>query len=197
MEKLKLLLPKGRIYDNVTALLSDTGIKVTLPERSYRPRVNQDDLEAKVMKPQNIGKLLELSAHDAGFTGRDWIEETNADVTEIFDLGFDRVRIVAAVPVSLDDAALKKQRLIVATEYETIAHRYLTTKGIDHILVRTHGATEVFPPDDADMIIDNTSTGRTLEENGLRIVDTIMESSTRFFASKAAMNDSWKSKKIL
>jgi ATP phosphoribosyltransferase len=196
-EKLKLLLPKGRIYENVTALLSDTGIKVTLPERSYRPRVNQDDLEAKVMKPQNIGKLLELGSHDAGFTGRDWIEETNADVTEIFDLGFDRVRIIAAVPAGLDDASLKKQRLIVATEYETIARSYLVSKGIDHILVRTHGATEVFPPDDADMIIDNTSTGRTLEENGLRIVDTIMESSTRFFASKAAMDDPWKCKKIL
>jgi ATP phosphoribosyltransferase len=197
MDKLKLLLPKGRIYENVTALLSDTGIKITLPERSYRPRVYQDDLEAKVMKPQNIGKLLELGAHDAGFTGADWIEETGAEAEEIFDLGFDRVRIVAAVPAELDDRALKSKRIIVATEYEHVAHKWLQAKGYDHLLVRTHGATEVFPPDDADMIIDNTSTGRTLEENGLRIVDTIMESSTRFFASKAAMRDPGKRKKIL
>ena len=94
MEKLKILLPKGRIYENVTKLFSDAGIDIYLPERAYRPTVNQDDLEAKVMKPQNIGKLLELGAHDVGFTGIDWIRETSADVVEIMDLGFDKVRIV-------------------------------------------------------------------------------------------------------
>lgn len=97
MEKLKILLPKGRIYENVVELFSGAGIGIRLPDRAYRPVVNQDDLEAKVMKPQNIGKLLELGAHDVGFTGRDWIEETGADVEEVMDLGFDRVRIVAAV----------------------------------------------------------------------------------------------------
>jgi ATP phosphoribosyltransferase len=101
MEKLKILLPKGRIYDNVVELFNGAGISIKLPERAYRPTVNQDDLEAKVMKPQNIGKLLELGAHDVGFTGRDWIEETSADVEEIMDLGFDKVRIVAAVPNAL------------------------------------------------------------------------------------------------
>lgn len=197
MEKLKILLPKGRIYDNVISLFSGAGISIKLPERAYRPTVNQDDLEAKVMKPQNIGKLLELGAHDVGFTGRDWIEETNADVVEIMDLGFDRVRIVAAVPNAIDDAALKAKRVIVATEYEKIATRWLNEQKINSLVVRTYGATEVFPPDDADMIIDNTATGRTLVENGLRIVDTIMTSSTRMFASKAAMEDPEKKKKIM
>lgn len=197
MEKLKILLPKGRIYDNVISLFSGAGISIKLPERAYRPTVNQDDLEAKVMKPQNIGKLLELGAHDVGFTGRDWIEETNADVVEIMDLGFDRVRIVAAVPNAIDDAALKSKRVIVATEYEKIATRWLNEQKINSLVVRTYGATEVFPPDDADMIIDNTATGRTLVENGLRIVDTIMTSSTRMFASKSAMEDPEKKKKIM
>lgn len=196
MEKLKLLLPKGRIYSNVISLLDGVGIKVDLPERAYRPNVNQDDIEAKVMKPQNIGKLLELGSHDVGFTGRDWIEETGADVEEIMDLGFDKVRIVAAVPNAIDDAQLKSRRVIVATEYEQIARRWLEKQKIDHIVVRTYGATEVFPPDDADMIIDNTSTGRTLQENGLRIVDTILTSSTRMFASKAALADASKKQKI-
>lgn len=196
MEKLKLLLPKGRIYANVISLLDGVGIKVDLPERAYRPNVNQDDIEAKVMKPQNIGKLLELGSHDVGFTGRDWIEETGADVEEIMDLGFDKVRIVAAVPNAIDDAQLKSRRVIVATEYEQIARRWLEKQKIDHIVVRTYGATEVFPPDDADMIIDNTSTGRTLQENGLRIVDTILTSSTRMFASKAALADASKKQKI-
>lgn len=196
MDKLRILLPKGRIYDNVAALFSDAGISIYLPERAYRPSVNQDDLEAKVMKPQNIGKLLELGAHDVGFTGVDWIRETKADVVEILDLGFDKVRIVAAVPNGIDDAMLKSKRMIVATEYVNNAEVWLKTQCINYLIVRTNGATEVFPPDDADMIIDNTATGRTLQENGLRIVDTIMESSTRMFASKEAMADPKKSKKI-
>lgn len=197
MEKLKILLPKGRIYDNVVELFNGAGISIKLPDRAYRPTVNQDDLEAKVMKPQNIGKLLELGAHDVGFTGRDWIEETGVDVEEIMDLGFDTVRIVAAVPNTVSDESLKTKRIIVATEYEKIARKWLDTQKQDSLIVRTYGATEVFPPDDADMIIDNTATGRTLIENGLRIVDTIMTSSTRMFASKAALAVPAKKQKIM
>ena len=197
MEKLKILLPKGRIYENVTELFAGAGITIKLPERAYRPTVNQDDIEAKVMKPQNIGKLLELGAHDVGFTGRDWIEETNADVEEVMDLGFDPVKIVAAVPNSIDDKALLKKRIIVATEYEHIAENWLKQKKMDYLIVRTYGATEVFPPDDADMIIDNTATGSTLVENGLRIVDTILTSSTCMFASKKALKDPAKKQKIM
>ena len=197
MEKLKILLPKGRIYENVASLFAEAGIAITLPDRAYRPTVNQDDIEAKVMKPQNIGKLLELGSHDAGFTGADWIGETGADVEEVMDLGFDKVRIVAAAPASVDDATLRKKRVIAATEYVNIAEKWLKERGFNYIIIRTYGATEVFPPDDADIIIDNTSTGRTLKENGLRIVDTVMESSTRLFASRAAMEDSGKRKKIL
>ncbi len=196
MDKLKILLPKGRIYENVVGLLDGAGIKITLPERAYRPTVNQDDLEAKVMKPQNIGRLLELGAHDVGFTGRDWIQETGADVEEIMDLGFDKVRIVAAAPNEIDDRALSSRRVIVATEYEQIARGWLEKRGLNYLIVRTFGATEVFPPDDADMIIDNTATGRTLAENGLRIVDTILHSSTCLFASKEAMKDPGKRRKI-
>lgn len=197
MEKLKILLPKGRIYENVVELFGGAGISIKLPDRAYRPTVNQEDIEAKVMKPQNIGKLLELGAHDVGFTGRDWIEETNADVEEIMDLGFDKVRIVAAVPNEIDDATLKTRKIIVATEYENITRRWLNASKIESLVVRTYGATEVFPPDDADMIVDNTATGRTLVENGLRIVDTIMTSSTRMFASKTALANPAKNKKIM
>ncbi len=197
MDKLKILLPKGRIYENVINLFNGAGIRIDLPERAYRPTVNQEDIEAKVMKPQNIGKLLELGAHDAGFTGRDWIDETDADAEEIMDLGFDPVHIVAAVPNTIDDHTLSHKRVIVATEYEHIARKWLESKKMNFLIVRTYGATEVFPPDDADMIIDNTATGRTLMENGLRIVDTIMCSSTRFFASKQALKVPEKKQKIM
>jgi ATP phosphoribosyltransferase len=136
-----------------------------------------------------VGELLELGSHDAGFTGADWIQESGADVVEVLDLGFDRVRIVAAVPSELDDEALRRKRIVVATEYAAIAGRWLKSRGYEYRVVRTYAATEVCPPDDADMIIDNTSTGQTLKDNGLRIVADILESSTRFVVSRAALAD--------
>ncbi|MDD5090347.1 MAG: ATP phosphoribosyltransferase [Candidatus Wallbacteria bacterium] len=195
--KLKIVLPKGRIFKGVCSVLDGAGLGIEVDERSYVPRISDSEIEAKIMKPQNIPQLVELGSHDAGFTGLDWINETGADVEEIMDLGLDRVKIVAAVPSALagtDFAA--RERLVVASEYENITRRYLESLGCGYVFVRTHGATEVFPPDDADMIVDNTATGRTLKENGLAIVTTVMESSTRFIANKRAMQDQWKRRKI-
>ncbi|MDR1412043.1 MAG: ATP phosphoribosyltransferase [Spirochaetaceae bacterium] len=189
MEKLRILIPKGRIYEGIARLFADAGFNITLTDRTYRPRIPADWLDAKIMKPQNVGELLELGSHDAGFTGIDWIRESGADVVELMDLGLDRVRIVAAVPAELDDRALRKKKIVAATEYVNLAKAWLDAESFNYRIVRTYGATEVFPPDDADMIIDNTSTGRTLRDNGLRIVSAIMESSTRFVASKAALAD--------
>ena len=189
MGKLRILIPKGRIFENVAKLFSEAGIPVSLSDRTYRPNIGAEWLDGKVMKPQNVGELLELGSHDAGFTGIDWIRETGADVVEVMDLGFDKVKIVAAVPTELDDRALRGKKLVVATEYVRLADAWLKSSGYDYRILRTYGATEVFPPDDADMIIDNTSTGQTLKDNGLRIVDTVLQSSTRFVASKAAMAD--------
>jgi ATP phosphoribosyltransferase len=186
-EKLRLLIPKGRIFDSVTQLLSEAGFPVTLADRTYRPSLGTDWLDAKIMKPQNVGELLELGSHDAGFTGIDWIAESGADVQEIMDLGFDRVKIVAATPQNINDAALRSEKLVVATEYVNLAKHWLDANGYQYRILRTYGATEVFPPDDAGMIIDNTSSGQTLRDNGLKIVDTILESSTRFVASHSAL----------
>ncbi len=196
MGKLSVLIPKGRIYDNVAKLFAEAGISMYLAERTYRPSIGVDWLDGKVMKPQNVGQLLEIGSHDVGFTGADWILETGSDVVEVMDLGFDKVRIVAAVPNELDEKALRGKKLVVATEYVAIAEAWLKKAGYDYRIVRTYGATEVFPPDDADMIVDNTSTGRTLVENGLRIVDTLLESSTRFVASKKALADPDKKRRI-
>ena len=195
-KKLRLLIPKGRIFDSVSALFEEAGIPVRMADRTYRPAVNQDWLDIKIMKPQNVGELLELGSHDAGFTGIDWIMESGADVEEILDLGFDRVRIVAAIPSGRDEADLKCGRIVVATEYVNLAEKWLKDSGYNYRLLRTYGATEVFPPDDADMIIDNTSSGQTLKDNGLKIIASILESSTRFVASKAAMADPEKRKRI-
>jgi ATP phosphoribosyltransferase len=196
MSNLRVLIPKGRIYDNVARLFSDAGYPVQLAERAYRPAVGADWISAKIMKPQNVGELLELGSHDAGFTGIDWIRESGADVAEIMDLGMDRVRIAAAVPADTDMVALKRRKIVVATEYVNIAAKWLSEAGFNYKILRTYGATDVFPPDDADMIIDNTSSGQTLRDNGLKIIDNILESSTHFVASKAAMADGEKKGRI-
>ena len=196
MEKLRILIPKGRIYGNVSRLFAEAGFPVTLADRTYRPALGADWLDAKIMKPQNVGELLEIGSHDAGFTGIDWIKENGANVEEVIDLGFDKVRIVAAVPQNYDEAMLKSKKLVVATEYVNLAEKWLKSSGYQYRLLRTYGATEVFPPDDADMIIDNTSSGQTLKDNGLKIIGTLLESSTRFVASRSAMDNAQKRRGI-
>ena len=195
-DKLRLLIPKGRIFDGVSRLLAEAGFPVALADRTYRPMMNTDWLDAKIMKPQSVGELLELGSHDVGFTGIDWIKENDAKVEDLLDLGFDRVRIVAAVPSALDEEALRSKTIVVATEYVNLAKAWLDSRAYKYRILRTYGATEVFPPDDADMIIDNTSSGQTLRDNGLRIIETILESSTRFVASPAALTNQWKRERI-
>ena len=196
MDKLRVLIPKGRIFDNVSRLFSDAGYPISLMDRTYRPLLAAGWLDVKIMKPQNVGELLELGSHDAGFTGNDWIRESAADVEEIMDLGFDKVRIVAAIPAGISEEVLKSKKIVVATEYVNMAEAWLGAGSWNYRLLRTYGATEVFPPDDADMIIDNTSSGQTLRDNGLKIIATLLESSTRFVASRAAMADKEKRSRI-
>jgi len=196
MDKLRVLIPKGRIFDNVSRLFLEAGFPIALTDRTYRPDLGASWLAAKIMKPQNVGELLEIGSHDAGFTGIDWIKESSADVVEMLDLGFDKVRIVAAVPQDYDEVKLKSKKLVVATEYVNIAEAWLKSSGYQYRILRTYGATEVFPPDDADMIIDNTSSGQTLKDNGLKIIGTLLESSTRFVASRSALTDSQKAGRI-
>ena len=195
MKKLKVVVPKGRIQEAVARLMADAGFGLEVDERVYTPRVDDPDMEVKIMKPQNIPQLVERGFHDVGFTGHDWLVETGADVVEILDLGFDPVKIVAAVPPGrVGD--IQKEKIVVASEYRNITKKFLEGKKYDYVLLRTYGATEVFPPDDADMIVDNISTGRTLKEHNLHIMETIIESSTRFIANKKAMQDSAKAEKI-
>ena len=196
MKKLKMIIPKGRIFDKTVELLNHSGIKINSNSRHYIPHVNLPELEAKIMKPQNIAQVIEIGSHDVGFTGYDWIVETGADVVQILDLNLDPVRIVSAVPKVFKEPVQGSRKIIVASEYKNISSRYLCSKKYDFLLIQTSGATEAFPPQDADMIIDNISTGRTLKEHGLKIMDEIMISSTRFICNKKALQDKWKREKI-
>jgi ATP phosphoribosyltransferase len=196
MDRLRVVIPKGRIYENVVRLLAETGIRLLANERVYRPLVSDPEIEVKIMKPQNIPELIQLGRHDAGFTGYDWIIETRAAVAEIMDLHFDPVRIIAAVPRELRGQDLHMRKIVVVSEYENIARGFLDREKYDYIFLHTYGASEAFPPDDADMIIDNTETGRTIEEHNLVPIAQILESSTRFIANQKSLDDPWKREKI-
>ncbi len=191
---LRLAIPKGRMQDNVLALLDQAGVRVTMTARDYRPTVSLEGVQAKVLKPQSVVEMLHAGARDVGFAGADWVAEFGADVVELLDTGLDSVRLIAAAPTDLliDGAlpnAVNGRPLVVASEYARIAQRWIETRGMQARFLRSFGATEVYPPDDADCIIDNTATGATLVANGLTIIDELMRSSTRLYASREAMQD--------
>ncbi|MEI7984065.1 MAG: ATP phosphoribosyltransferase [Armatimonadota bacterium] len=188
--QVKLALPTGRIQNNVFKLLNDAGIEIHGGPRSYRPKLSLVDFEAKILKTQNIVEMLALGRRDVGFAGADWVKEKGADVVELLDTELDQVSIVAAAPAGFPNAeSYQGRQLIVATEYVNIASEWVQAKGWDAKVIRSYGTTEVFPPEDADCIVDNMSSGATLRASNLEIVDTIMTSSTRIFASRNAMDD--------
>ena len=186
-QPITLALPKGRMFESLVALLAQSGLVVKDYERSYRPKTPDPRLELKILKPQNIPALVELGRHDLGFTGHDWIVESGCRVADLDDLELEPVDVVAAAAESWQPPGPGAAPLVVASEYENISRRFLDARGWPHRFVRSYGATEVFPPEDADLIIDNSATGQTLRENRLRIVERIMSSSTRFIGSERSL----------
>jgi len=174
------------MQEDVFALLREAGIPIGGGGRGYRPAVGIDGFDAKLLKPQNAIRMLVAGTRDVGFAGADWVAELNADVVELLDTGLSPVRLVAAVP---RDGVWPRNRVVVASEYEQITRRWMRTQAFEGTFVRSYGATEVFPPEDADCIVDNTATGATLRANGLIIVEEVMRSSTRIYASRDAMED--------
>jgi ATP phosphoribosyltransferase len=176
------------MYDGVTRLLGDAGIHLTQTVRSYRPHISLAGCEVKVLKPQTIVEMLHAGSRDLGFAGADWVAELDGSLVELADTGLDPVRVVAAAPVDLvPEGLLPSGPLVVASEYENLTRRWIAERCPEATFVRSYGATEVFPPEDADLIVDNTATGSTLEANNLRIIDELMTSSTRLYANPRAL----------
>jgi ATP phosphoribosyltransferase len=187
---IKLAIPKGRMYEGVVSVLAEAGIEISQTARSYRPHVNLDGGEVKILKPQNIVEMLHAGSRDLGFAGADWVAELDGELVELLDTGLDPVRVVAAAPPALlNDGELPARRLVIASEYERLTRTWISERGLDAHFVHSYGATEVFPPEDADLIVDNTATGSTLEANDLQIVDVLSESSTRLYACPRALED--------
>jgi len=189
-DTVKLALPKGRMQEGVLQLLADASIRVRVDERGYRPTVSLEHFEAKILKPQNIVGMLHAGARDIGFAGLDWAEELGAELVELLDTHLDPVSIVAAAPESmLIDGELPARHLVIASEYEQLTRRWIARRGLTASFLRSWGATEVLPPEDADVIVDNAASGATLRANHLAILDELMTSSTRLFAHPRALDD--------
>ena len=184
-----LAVPKGRIEPGVTTLLAAAGMELRAGPRGYRPVLSVPGYEVKMLKPQNIVEMLAAGSRDVGFAGADWVAEKSADLVELLDTGLDPVRMVAAAPESLlVNGALPSSHLVVASEYERLTRGWIAEQGLDASFVHSYGATEVFPPEDADVIVDISATGETLAANGLVVVDELLRSSTRLYASPEALD---------
>ncbi|MFP6730129.1 MAG: ATP phosphoribosyltransferase [Alphaproteobacteria bacterium] len=187
---IRLGLPKGRMQEEVVRLLADAGIRLAHGPREYRPRISLDDYEVKFLKPQNMVEMLQEGSRDIGFAGADWVAELDLELVELLDTELNPIQLVAATtPEFLENTANADKPFVVATEYSNLTRAWLADRKLDGRILRAFGATEVFPPEDADYIVDVTATGATLEANNLVITDQLMTSSTRLYANPKLLED--------
>ncbi len=195
-------LPKGSLQEATFNMLKKAGFSVSVGSRSYMPSVDDPELSCRLIRAQEISRYVELGVLDAGITGYDWIYENNSDVVEVAELiyskqGMRPVRWVVAVPAESSvktpkDLAGKR----IATEAVGLTKRYLAKHGVEADVEFSWGATEVKAPELVDAIVELTETGSSLRANNLRIVDVVLESTTRLIANKKAWQDPAKRAKV-
>ncbi len=199
---LKLGLPKGSLQESTLKLFRKAGYHITISTRSYYPTFDDSEIQAMLIRAQEMAGYVEAGILDCGLTGKDWILEQNASVHEVAELiyakeGLRPVKWVIAVP---NDSKIRSLKDLngkrIATELVGFTKRYLKSKGIKAEVDFSWGATEVKPPHLADAIVELTETGTSLKANNLRIIDTILESSTRFISNKKSWQDKWKRQKM-
>ena len=202
MSILKLGLPKGSLQDSSLQLFRRAGYEISVSSRSYFPSIDDDEIECMLIRAQEMARYVEDGILDAGLTGKDWILENEAKVIEVADLvyakqTFGKVRWVLAVPEKSPFQSVKDlQGKIIATELVGVTRRYLERNGVSAKVEFSWGATEVKPPVLADAIVEVTETGSSLRANGLRIVETVLESNTKFIVNPGAWENAWKRAKI-
>lgn len=199
---LKLGIPAGSLQEATADLFRRAGYRITFSARSYYPSIDDDEIECLLIRAQEMARYVQDAVLDAGLTGHDWIVETGADVREVAELVFSKtsrrpVRWVLCVP---EDSPVKTVRDLqgkrIATEAVGLTTRYLARHGVTAKVEFSWGATEVKPPKLADAIVEVTETGSSLRANNLRIVDEVLQSTTRFIANHQAYADPWKRGKI-
>ncbi|MBR6802767.1 MAG: ATP phosphoribosyltransferase [Kiritimatiellae bacterium] len=195
-------LPKGSLQESTFNLMKRAGFSIACSSRSYVPTVNDPELKCRLIRPQEIARYVELGLLDAGITGYDWIYENGSDVHEVCEMCYSKatsrpVRWVVAVP---NDSPIQTVKDLegkrIATEAVGLARRYLEQNGVNATVEFSWGATEVKAPELVDAIIELTETGSSLRANNLRIVDTVLTSTTRLIANKSAWADPAKREKI-
>jgi len=202
MNLLKLGLPKGSLQEASLQLFRRAGYEINVNPRSYFPSIDDEEIECMLIRAQEMARYVEDGILDAGLTGKDWILENEAQVVEVADLvyakqTFGKVRWVLAVPEKSPFQSVQDlQGKIIATELVGVTRRYLERNGVKAKVEFSWGATEVKPPVLADAIVEVTETGSSLRANGLRIVETVLESNTKFIAHPGAWEDAWKRRKI-
>ncbi len=202
MNKLTLGLPKGSLQEATFLMMQKAGFKIKADSRSYVPSVDDPAINARLIRAQEISRYVELGVLDAGITGYDWIMENESDVVEVADLiyakqGMRPVRWVLAVPNSSPIQSVRDlQGKRIATEAVGLTRRYLERHHVKADVEFSWGATEVKAPELVDAIVELTETGSSLRANNLRIVDTVLESTTKFIANRKAWKNAWKREKI-
>lgn len=200
--KLKLGLPKGSLEQATVDLFKRAGFQIGISSRSYFPSIDDPEIECMLIRAQEMARYVAKGVLDAGLTGRDWIEESGAEVVPLADLvyakqSFGKVRWVLAVPESSEVQRVKDlEGKTIATELVGATQRYLEANGVNARVEFSWGATEVKPPVLADAIVEVTETGSSLRANKLRIVETVLESNTQLIANRVAAHDPWKSQKL-
>ncbi len=199
---LNIGLPKGSLQESTLKLFRKAGFTISAGSRSYIPTIDDEELSGLLIRAQEMARYVQDGILDLGLTGRDWVLEQNAKVKEVCSLqyakgGLRPVRWVVAVPNDspirrIEDLAGKR----IATELVQYTRRFLRERGIEAQVEFSWGATEVKAPRLADAIVELTETGSTLRANNLRIVDTILESTTVLIANREAWKNPWKREKI-
>lgn len=195
-------IPKGSLQDTTVRLFEKAGFRIRVPERSYFPIIDDDEIEVVLFRAQEMSRYVDDGIIDCGITGNDWIEENGSDVERVAELVYAKrsmrpVKWVLAVPEnspvkSAGDLNGKK----IATELVKVTEKYLREKGVSAEVEFSWGATEVKPKMGIDAIVEVTETGSSLRANGLRIVETVCESTTQFIMNRRAFQDPWKKDKV-
>ncbi len=200
--RLKLGLPKGSLEHATIELFRRAGFLITVAERSYFPAIDDPDIECMMVRAQEMARYVEDGALDCGLTGHDWVVEGEAQVHTVSDLvyakqSFGKVRWVLAVPdASPVRTAADLEGRIVATELVGVTKRWLKERGVTAKIEFSWGATEAKLPELADAIVEVTETGSSLRANKLRVVETVLESTTQFIANRESWADAGKRRKI-